>query len=43
MKIRLGYVAIPLTIGITSSKTMTLTNYKKLGVRRGEEKRTKIF
>jgi len=43
MKIRLGYVALPVTIDVTASKTITLTNYKKLGVRRGEEKRTKIF
>lgn len=43
MKIRLGYVALPVTIDITASKTITLTNYKKLGVKRGEEKRTKIF
>lgn len=43
MKIRLGYVALPVTIPITASKTITLTNYKKLGVKRGEEKRTKIF
>ena len=33
MKIRLGYVAIPLTIGITSSSTLTVTNYNKLGKR----------
>lgn len=39
MKIRLGYVALPVTINITASKTLTLTNYKKLGVKRGEEKR----
>ena len=43
MQIRLGYVALPVTLNITSSKTITLTNYKKLGVRRGEEKRTKLF
>ena len=43
MKIRLGYVALPVTINITASKTLTLTNYKKLGVKRGEEKRTKLF
>lgn len=43
MKIRLGYVALPVTIPVTASKTITLTTYKKLGVRRGEEKRTKIF
>lgn len=43
MKIRLGYVALPKSIDITSSKTMTLTNYKKIGVRRGEEKRCKLL
>lgn len=43
MKIRLGYVALPVTIPTTASKTITLTNYKKLGVKRGEEKRTKLF
>lgn len=43
MKVRLGYVALPLTINITASKTITLTNYKKLGKKRGEEKREKIF
>lgn len=43
MKIRLGYVALPVTINITASKTITLTNYKKLGVRKGEEKRIFIF
>jgi len=43
MKIRLGYVALPVSIPITASKTITLTNYKKLGIRRGEEKRTLIF
>jgi len=30
MKIRLGYVAISLTLNITASKTITYTNYKKL-------------
>ena len=30
MKIRLGYVAIPKTINITSSHTITYTNYEKL-------------
>lgn len=39
MKIRLGYVALPVTISLTSSKTITLTNYKKLGKKRGEAKR----
>lgn len=43
MKIRLGYVALPVSIPITASKTLTLTSYKVLGKRQGEEKRTKIF
>lgn len=43
MKIRLGYVALPVTIPLTASKTLTLTSYKKLGVKRGEEKRTKLL
>lgn len=43
MKIRLGYVALPVSIPITASKTITLTNYKKLGQKKGEEKRSKIF
>ena len=43
MKIRLGYVALPITLPITASKTITLTSYKKLGIKRGEEKRTKLF
>jgi len=30
MKIRLGYVAISLTLNITTSKTITYTNYKKI-------------
>lgn len=30
MKVRLGYVALPLTIDITSSHTITYTNYKKI-------------
>ena len=29
MKVRLGYVSLPLTINITSSKTITYTVYKK--------------
>jgi len=36
-------VALPVTLNITSSKTLTLTNYKKLGKKKGEEKREKIF
>ena len=43
MKIRLGYVALPKSIDITSSKTITLTNYKKIGIRRGEERRSKLL
>ncbi len=43
MKIRLGYVSLPVTLDITASKTLTLTNYQKLGVRRGEEKRIKLL
>lgn len=43
MKIRLGYVALPVTLSITASRTITLTNYQKLGKKRGEEKRTHIF
>lgn len=43
MKVRLGYVALPVSIPITASKTITLTSYKKLGKKRGEEKRTRLF
>ena len=43
MKIRLGYVSLPVTLNLTASHTMTVTNYKKLGKKRGEEKREKIF
>lgn len=39
MKIRLGYVAISLTVNVTSSKTITYTNYQKLNER---EKISKI-
>lgn len=44
MKIRLGYVAIATTLdNITSSHTMTYSNYKKLGKKRGNEKLLKII
>lgn len=43
MKIRLGYVALPVTIPITASKTINLTNYLKLGKKRGENKRSIVF
>ena len=38
MNIRLGYVALPVTLNITSSSTVTYSHYKKLGVKRGNEK-----
>lgn len=38
MKIRLGYVALPVALPITSSSTVTYSHYKKLGERRGKEK-----
>lgn len=44
MRIRLGYVAIATSLdNITSSHTITYSNYKKLGVRRGNEKLCKII
>lgn len=43
MKIRLGYVAISKTLDITSSSTVTYTLYKKLGVKRGNEKLDKVI
>lgn len=38
MKVRLGYVAIPLTLNITCSKTITYTNFCKLSVKERQEK-----
>ncbi len=38
MKIRLGYVAISLTLDITASKTITYTNYQKLNKEDGDNK-----
>lgn len=43
MKIRLGYVAISKTLGITSSSTVTYTLYKKLGEVCGNEKLDKVI
>lgn len=44
MRIRLGYVALATALdNITSSHTMTYSNYKKLGKMRGNEKLTKII
>ncbi len=37
MKIRLGYACVPVSIDITSSHTMTYTNYKKLGDKANEK------
>lgn len=41
MKIRLGYVALPKTINITSSHTITYTNYEK--IKNKEEKLNEII
>ena len=38
MQIRLGYVAISLTIGLSASKTMTYKNYQMLGKEDGNKK-----
>lgn len=43
MNIRLGYVALPVTLNITSSSTVTYSHYKKLGVKRGNEKLDKVI
>jgi len=43
MKIRLGYVALPLTLNKTASKTITYTNYKKLEKQKQIEKLDKII
>lgn len=38
MQIRFGYVALPVTLPITSSSTVTYSHYKRLGQKRGNEK-----
>ncbi len=38
MQIRLGYVALPVALSITSSSTVTYSHYKKIGKKRGNEK-----
>lgn len=38
MQIRLGYVAVPVALNITSSSLVTYSHYQKLGVKRGNEK-----
>ena len=43
MKIRLGYVAISLTLDITASKTITYTNYHKLKEESGNIKLDKLI
>ena len=43
MNIRLGYVALPITLNITSSSTVTYSYYKKLGIKRGNDKLDKVI
>ena len=43
MRIRLGYVAVPISIQATSSSIVTYSHYKKLGIKRGNEKLEKII
>lgn len=43
MKIRLGYVSISKALNITSSHTITYTNYKKLNPKQANEKLTQII
>ncbi len=38
MQIRLGYVALPVALPITSSSTVTYSHYQKIGQKRGNEK-----
>lgn len=38
MQIRLGYVALPVALSITSSSIVTYSHYKKLGMQKGNEK-----
>ena len=38
MKIRLGYVAISLTLGLSASRTLTYKSYQKLGKNEGDKK-----
>ncbi len=38
MQIRLGYVALPVALPLTSSSTVTYSHYQKLGKKRGNEK-----
>ena len=43
MKIRLGYVAVPITLDITYCHTLTYTNYLKLGKEKGNIKLDEIL
>lgn len=43
MKIRLGYACLSVTINETASKTITYTNYKKIGTKRGNVKLNDII
>ena len=43
MQIRLGYVALPVTIPLTSSSTITYSHYQKLGVKKGNEKMHQVI
>ena len=43
MKINLGYVALPITLDITSSHTMTYTRYQMLGPELGNAQLHKII
>ena len=43
MKINLGYVALPMTLDVTSSHTMTYTRYQMLGPKLGNAQLHKII
>lgn len=43
MQVRFGYVALPVTLPITSSSLMTYSHYHKLGEKRGNDKLHKII
>lgn len=43
MKIRLGYVALPVTLPITSSSTVTYTYYQRVGIKKGNEKLDQVI
>lgn len=43
MKIRLGYVALPLTLSITSSSSFTYTNYQKMSEEQAKKKLDEVI